>query len=166
MRFDRTNRRTAADVLNKLSEPELSDVFYTYGEERRSRSIAKKISQVRPLFTVSDLVEAVRSCTPPNFRHRTLARVFQALRIVVNKELEKLEIFLNHFIETLAIGGKVVIISFHSLEDRLVKQHFRQMKENGRIRILTKKPLQPKEDERKVNTRSRSAKLRAAERIS
>ena len=166
MRFDRTNRRTAADVLNKLSEPELSDVFYTYGEERRSRSIAKKISQVRPLFTVSDLVEAVRSCTPPNFRHRTLARVFQALRIVVNKELEKLEIFLNHFIEALAIGGKVVIISFHSLEDRLVKQHFKQMKENGRIRILTKKPLQPKEDERKVNTRSRSAKLRAAERIS
>ena len=165
MRFDRTNHRTAADVVNELTETELADIIYTYGEERRSRSIAKKISQVRPLVTVSDLVEAVRSCTPPNYRHRTLARVFQALRITVNEELEKLETFLKHFIDILAVGGKVVIISFHSLEDRLVKQQFRQLKENGRIRILTKKPFRPKADECKVNTRSRSAKLRAAERI-
>jgi len=152
-------------VVNELTETELADIIYTYGEERRSRSIAKKISQVRPLVTVSDLVEAVRSCTPPNYRHRTLARVFQALRITVNEELEKLETFLKHFIDILAVGGKVVIISFHSLEDRLVKQQFRQLKENGRIRILTKKPFRPKADECKVNTRSRSAKLRAAERI-
>ena len=165
MRFDRTNHRTAADVVNELTESELADIIYNYGEERRSRSIAKKISQVRPLVTVSDLVEVVRSCTPPNYRHRTLARVFQALRITVNEELEKLETFLKHFIDILAVGGKVVIISFHSLEDRLVKQQFRQLKENGRIRILTKKPFRPKADECKVNTRSRSAKLRAAERI-
>ena len=165
MRFDRTNRRTAADVVNKLSESELADIIFTYGEERRSRFIAKKINQVRPLITVPELTEVVRSCTPPNYRNRTLARVFQALRITVNDELEKLETFLKHFINVLAFGGRVVIISFHSLEDRLVKQNFRQLSENGLLKILTKKPLRPSIDECATNNRSRSAKLRAAERI-
>jgi 16S rRNA (cytosine1402-N4)-methyltransferase len=121
---------------------------------------------MRPLTTVFDLVESIRRSTPPNHRDRTLARVFQAIRIKVNGELEKLENFLSTFRDRLVIGGRVAIISFHSLEDRLVKHSFKELAKEGALSILTKKPVVATNEETTENRRSRSAKLRVAERIS
>jgi 16S rRNA (cytosine1402-N4)-methyltransferase len=166
MRFDQSQKRTAADIVNNLHVKELADVIYNFGEERRSRSIARSIESQRPLQSVSDLVNAIRSCTPPNHRDRTFSRVFQAIRIKVNDELDRLEYFLSNFINRLALGGRIAIISFHSLEDRLVKHNFKSLAQEGYLSILTKKPLIPSEKEMNKNRKSRSAKLRAAERTS
>ena len=114
---------------------------------------------------VTNLKEAVRRSTPPQKRHKTLARVFQALRIAVNGELVKLEAFLDSFVNHLTLGGRVVIISYHSLEDRMVKHTFRALKKAGMLKVLTKKPITPTEYEIAQNGRSRSAKLRAAEKV-
>ena len=165
MRFDQSQKRTAADIVNNLPVKELADMIYNFGEERRSRSIARSIESQRPLQSVSDLVNAIRSCTPPNHRDRTFSRVFQAIRIKVNDELDRLEYFLSNFINRLALGGRIAIISFHSLEDRLVKHNFKSLAKEGYLSILTKKPLIPSEKEMNKNRKSRSAKLRAAERI-
>jgi len=165
MRFDQSQKKTAADIVNNLPVKELANVIYNFGEERRSRSIARSIESQRPLQSVSDLVNAIRSCTPPNHRDRTFSRVFQAIRIKVNDELDRLEYFLSNFINRVALGGRIAIISFHSLEDRLVKHNFKSLAKEGHLSILTKKPLMPSEKEMNKNRKSRSAKLRAAERI-
>ena len=141
MRFDENSGETAADF------------------------IARSVKSTSTLTTVADLKEAVRRSTPPHQRRKTLARVFQAMRIAVNGELDKLASFLDRFIDNLSIGGRVVIMSYHSLEDRMVKHTFRSLKQSGRLKVLTKKPVIPSEEEQAQNSRARSAKLRAAERI-
>ncbi|MEE8336276.1 MAG: 16S rRNA (cytosine(1402)-N(4))-methyltransferase RsmH [Candidatus Neomarinimicrobiota bacterium] len=166
MRFDSSTGITAAELISKSSAEELANIFYQYGEERNSRKIARFIKNFNPLNSVADLKEAIRRCTAPQHRDRTLARIFQALRITVNQELDYLEKYLDIFIDFLSVGGRVVIISYHSLEDRLVKHTFKKLKQAGRINILTKKPISPAAEEINRNSRSRAAKLRAAERIS
>ena len=165
MRFDQETKINAAKILNKSSKSELANIIYQYGEERRSRSIAAKIFNARPMTNVQDLVNAIKKSTPPHNRNKTLARVFQAFRIAVNKELEKLSDFLIKYIQCLEKGGKIVIISFHSLEDRLVKRNFKSYSNNGLVKILTKKPMVADDIERMSNSRSKSAKLRCAEKI-
>ncbi len=165
MRFDQENKIDAASIINTSSESELANIIYYYGEERRSRSIAAKMINSRPMTNVHDLVNAIKKSTPPRNRNKTLARVFQAFRIAVNSELEKLSDFLTKYIECLEQGGKIIIISFHSLEDRLVKRNFKNHSNNGLLKILTKKPMVASNIERISNSRSKSAKLRCAEKI-
>ena len=137
MRFDQSSATSAADLINNSTESELADIIYHFGEERRSRSIAKKLIKSIPISSVQDLVNAVKRVTPPHRRNRTMARVFQAFRIAVNKELEKLSEFLSKYSDYLSKGGKIIIISFHSLEDRMVKRNFKQYSEKGILKILT-----------------------------
>jgi 16S rRNA (cytosine1402-N4)-methyltransferase len=187
MRMDSRQRLTAADILNSFSEKDIADILYRYGEERRSRQIARKIVAARPLATTSQLTALVTQVLGPAQRARRGAdkshpatRTFQALRIAVNDELAALENFLSSSIRILAPGGRLVVISFHSLEDRLVKQIFKSAEstcvcppkqpvcncsKRRELRILTRKPLQPDEKETLANPRSRSAKLRGAERV-
>ena len=164
MRFDRSQKKTANHIINKTHEKILADILYYNGEEKRSRSIARNIVKMRPIEKVSELVEAVRRSTPPLKRNKSLSRVFQAIRIAVNDELEKLDIFLSAFYDRLTNGGRIVIISFHSLEDRKVKHSFKKLKIEKNFNILTKKPIVPTIDEMRINSRSKSAKLRAAEK--
>tara|TARA_B110000967_G_scaffold162576_1_gene169160 strand:- start:1738 stop:2634 length:897 start_codon:yes stop_codon:yes gene_type:complete len=165
MRFDKSQKRTAKDFLNHLGVVELANLIYKYGDERRSRIIAKNIEKIRPINKVHELLEAIRRSTPPKNRQKTVSRVFQALRIAVNDELGKLENFLTSFHSNLKIGGKIVIISFHSLEDRLVKHAFKSLEKSKVIKVLTKKPITPSETEIDANRRSRSSKMRVAERV-
>jgi len=165
MRFDQDNKIDAASIINKSSKSELADIIYYFGEEKRSRPIAAKIYNTRPMLNTQDLVSAIKKSTPPKNRNKTLARVFQAFRISVNRELEKLSDFLTKYIQCLETGGKIIIISFHSLEDRLVKRNFRNYSDNGLLKILTKKPMIATDLERISNSRSKSAKLRCAEKI-
>lgn len=165
MRFDKSQRINAHQILNELPEEKLADIIFFNGEERRSRSIARSIIKMRPLLKVSDLVESIRRSTPPSKRNKSIARVFQAIRIAVNDELENLDTFLSSFCDRLIKGGRIVIISFHSLEDRKVKHCFKSLKNERKLSILTKKPLIPTQDEILKNKRSKSAKLRAAERV-
>lgn len=165
MRFDSEQSNTAADLINQISEKELSNIIFEFGEERHSRKIAKSIKSIKNLLTANDLKEAIRKATPPHKRNKSLARVFQAIRIAVNSELEKLRIFLNIFIDYLAAGGRIIIMSYHSIEDRMVKHAFRSLKQSGKLDVLTKKPVIPSATEQNNNNRSRSAKLRAAERL-
>ena len=165
MRFNKDAGETATDLINHSTEEELANIIFHFGEERHSRKIAYNIKTMKKMNAVADLKEAVRRSTPPHKRKKSLARVFQALRIAVNSELEKLELFLNSFIDYLAINGRVVIISYHSIEDRMVKHAFRALKNNQRLTPLNKKPIIPTIKEQEYNPRSRSAKLRAAERI-
>lgn len=164
MRFDPSTGMTAAQWINSVSEKKLAEAIRDYGEDFRAKGIAHSIKKTANINTVKALKDSIRRCTPPRHREKTLARVFQALRIVVNQELEHLKNFLNLFIDFLAPAGRIVIISYHSLEDRLVKQKFRELYLDGKIQLLTKKPLVPTPEERSTNRRSRSAKLRAAEK--
>jgi len=166
MRMDQRQSLTAADVINHWDEVQLADAFYKYGEERLSRRIARRIVEQRPLQTTTELAEAIASCVPRKYRYGRIhpaTRVFQALRIVVNQEMESLEIFLNQAPHWLKPEGKIGIISFHSLEDRLVKHSLR---DSPLLRVLTKKPIIPQAEELEENRRSRSAKLRFAQKIS
>ena len=165
MRFDNEQSHTATDLINQTSEEELANIIFEFEEERYSRKIAKSIKSTKNILTALDLKEAIRRATPPHKRNKTLARVFQAIRIAVNSELEKLKIFLNIFIDYLTVGGRIIIMSYHSIEDRMVKHAFRSLKESGKLNILTKKPVISSTDELIRNNRSRSAKLRAAERL-
>ena len=165
MRFNKNSGQTASDLINYSSEEELANIIFNFGEERHSRRIAYNIKNMKKMTTVADLKEAIRRSTPPHKRKKSLARVFQALRIAVNSELDKLELFLSSFIDYLTINGRVVIISYHSIEDRMVKHAFRGLKNDQRLKQLTKKPIIPTTKEQEYNPRSRSAKLRAAERI-
>lgn len=166
MRFDSSYSRTVSDLIQDSSTEELALIIRDFGEERHAKRIAKTMKKGKPVRTVEDLVEVIRRTTPPAHRNRTFARVFQAFRIAVNQELDRLKTFLNNFIDCLTVGGRIVVISYHSLEDRLVKHAFKNLSLNNRLSIHTKKPLTPSEDECFVNRRSKSAKLRSGERIS
>jgi 16S rRNA (cytosine1402-N4)-methyltransferase len=164
MRMDRTQLLTAADVVNEYSEKEIADIIYTCGEERRSRPIAKSIVRSRPLQRTADLVRAIERVTggPRYGQIHPATRTFQALRIHVNDELKSLEMFLDASMSVVRAGGRVVVVAFHSLEDRIVKQKFRTPAVPGRV--LTKKVVTGSEQEVRHNPRARSAKLRAWER--
>lgn len=164
MRMDRQQLLTAADAINHWDETQLADIFFKYGEERLSRRIARRIVEQRPFQTTTDLAQAIATCVPRQYRYGRIhpaTRVFQALRIAVNEELTSLETFLNWAPSALNPGGRIAIISFHSLEDRLVKHALRS---SPLLQVLTKKPITAQADELEQNPRSRSAKLRIAER--
>jgi 16S rRNA (cytosine1402-N4)-methyltransferase len=164
MRMNRTQALTAADVVNTVSERELADILYTYGEERRSRPIARSIVRFRPLQRTTDLVRAIErvSGAPRYGQIHPATRTFQALRIYVNDELKSLEEFLEGAMAVVRPGGRVAVITFHSLEDRIVKQKFRAPAVPGRV--LTKKVVTASIEEVGRNPRARSAKLRVWER--
>lgn len=165
MRMNRQQSLTAADVINLWEETELANIFFQYGEERLSRRIAKRIVERRPFSTTTELAEAIAACVPPKYRHGRIhpaTRVFQALRIVVNDELNALQNLISRAPAALVPGGRIAIISFHSLEDRIVKHGLRS---SPLLKILTKKPITALHDEIAQNPRSRSAKLRVAQRI-
>ena len=163
MRMDKTQELTAAYVVNNYNKIKLSDLIYKYGEERYSRRIAENIAKNRPIKTASKLAEIILKSCPVGRKYKIhpATRTFQAIRIEVNKELENLEQFLCFIPELLEAGSRLIVISFHSLEDRIVKNYF---KKNNELKILTKKPVTPSETEIKTNPRSRSAKLRAYEK--
>lgn len=167
MRYDTSGRTlTAADALNTMSEKELTELFFRYGEEKLSRRIAREIvslRQKRRIIAVRDLVPAVEAAVPRRGRIHPATKVFQALRIYVNRELENLSALLRDLPEIINSGGRVAIITFHSLEDRAVKRAFRDYAKDGKVVLLTKKPVAPSEAEILQNPRSRSAKLRAIE---
>ena len=171
MRMDRDQTTTAAQLIRRLSERELAHLLDTCGEERYARRIACGIVEARrtqPLDTTSALAQVVRRAVPPAARTGRIhpaTRTFLALRIAVNDELSSLQALLAALPDLLSPGARAVVISFHSLEDRLVKQAFRRGTAEGAFRLLTKKPVRPAEEEILRNPRSRSAKLRAVERI-
>ena len=167
MRMGPRGERTADQVVNRLDERTLADVIYEFGEERRSRRIARAIVRSRPIRTtkhLSDVISAA-SRSMKSERIHPATRTFQAIRIFVNRELEDLEALLESAPQVLKPGGRLVIISFHSLEDRRVKDALREGERSGLYRVLTKKPVTASEAEVDSNARSRSAKLRAAERV-
>jgi 16S rRNA (cytosine1402-N4)-methyltransferase len=164
MRLDPTSGETAANAVNRLSEGALADLFWEYGEERFSRRIARKIVEQRkekPLTTTAELANLVRSCVPRSGGIDPATRVFQALRIALNDELGALDRLLTALPRLVKPGGRAGVISFHSLEDRRVKQTFRSA---GAWQPLTKKPVEASENETALNPRARSAKLRVAVR--
>lgn len=170
LRFDPTRGKSAAKLLERITPERLADIIYNYGEERYSRRIARAIcdrQREQPIETSRDLASIVRRCVPPPKRNRhksidSATRTFQALRIAVNEELRQLEVALQRLPDVLAPGGRLAIISFHSLEDRIVKIAFR---DDDRLTALTRKPITASEAEITENPRSRSAKLRVAERV-
>lgn len=160
MRMDQRQAVTAAEIINHADEKELADIFYTYGEERRSRQMASWVVKKRPFTLTTELAEAAGKVIRSGGRIHPATRVFQALRIAVNDEIKSLQQGLAAAQETLLSGGRMVVISFHSLEDRLVKETFRSP---GWER-LTKHVIRPQEEEKHTNPRARSARLRAAVR--
>ncbi len=167
MRMNPMSGETAEQVVNHIDERELADVIYEFGEERRSRRIARAIVRSRPISTTKQLVDVV-SAAARSMKHERIhpaTRTFQALRIFVNHELDDLKALLVAAPRVLKPGGRLVIISFHSLEDRIVKDAMREGAQNGLYRLLTKKPVTATEEEIESNSRSRSAKMRAAERV-
>jgi 16S rRNA (cytosine1402-N4)-methyltransferase len=174
MRLDPRNPLTARTIVNTWSEQKLATVLYELADERFSRRIAKKIVEARkrsPINTTDELADLVRSVVPvPRGSDRSIpidpaTRTFLALRMVVNGEMENLEKLLRVAPDHLKPGGKIAIISFHSTEDRLVKHVFRSAEQTGQLKVLTSKPIVPSETEIQANPRSRSAKLRVAERL-
>lgn len=172
MRFDTRQRLTAADIVNTYSAEELAQIFKLYGEEKFSNKIANEIVRYRkqkPFETTSELADFIAAPISEGkdfyFKRHPATRVFQALRIATNREIEVLVAGLNGAAEIISKGGRLVVISYHSLEDRVVKNFFRDRKKEGALEILTKKPVCPDEEEVKNNRRSRSAKLRAAEKL-
>ena len=169
MRMDPHNERTADQVVNRMREDDLANVIYEFGEERRSRRIARAIVRARPIRTTAHLAQVLSAALRPmKSAHSAIhpaTRTFQAIRIFVNRELEELQGLLKAAPAALKPGGRLVVISFHSLEDRLVKDALREGAQQGLYRILTKKPVTASDEEIDRNPRSRSAKLRAAEKI-
>lgn len=164
MRMDRDQELTAAGVVNTYSEKEIADILFNFGEERRSRAIARSIVRGRPLKLTTDLARAVeRVIGGPRYGQiHPATRTFQALRIFVNDELKSLDTFLESSMTVIRSGGRLVVITFHSLEDRIVKQKFRASPAPGRV--LTKKVVIATDEELRRNPRARSAKLRAWEK--
>jgi 16S rRNA (cytosine1402-N4)-methyltransferase len=183
LRMDKSKVINAADVVNSFSEEDLANIIYQFGEEKNSRKIAKVICEVRQdkkIQTTSELSNIITAITPQRYHSKTLSRVFQALRIYVNDELNILKAFLQKSIDLLKPEGRIVILSYHSLEDRIVKEAFKYetldcicplgspictCNKIPRLKIITKKPIIPDDIEIGANFRSRSAKLRAAEKI-
>lgn len=179
MRMDKRAALSAKDVLNQYEEAPLSKILKEYGEIMNARQVARQIIAHRttqPFQTTFDLKKAVESLAPKVEQNRFYARIFQAIRIEVNKELEEIKSFLTQSEQVLLPGGRLVCISYHSLEDRLVKNYMRASNESGEVetdifghaktqwKVLTKKPILPTEQEIKINSRARSAKLRIAEK--
>ncbi|HSA31092.1 MAG TPA: 16S rRNA (cytosine(1402)-N(4))-methyltransferase RsmH [Candidatus Omnitrophota bacterium] len=170
MRMDQENFISAYDLVNSLSERELAIILKKYGEERWHYRIARFLVEERakhPIETTRELSHAVLRAIPAHNRHQKIhpaTRTFQAFRIAVNRELESLEMALDHCVRRLAPGGRICVISFHSLEDRIVKHKFRQMAKDGLLNVITKKPFRPNDEETLHNFRARSARLRIAER--
>lgn len=170
MRMDQSLGATAKDLVNGLYEKELADIFWTFGEENFSRPIAKRIVEYRKtqMITTTDqlakIILSVRRRSPSDRTHPA-TRIFQALRIAVNNELGSLEEALPKAFSVLDSGGRIVVLSFHSLEDRIVKDYFKSLEENKFAEVLTKKPVETSEQESLGNPRSRSAKLRAIQKI-
>jgi 16S rRNA (cytosine1402-N4)-methyltransferase len=167
MRMNPQAELTAEQVVNQMDEVTLANLIYEFGEERRSRRIARAIVRSRPIRTTAQLADVVSAAARPMKPERIhpATRTFQALRIFVNHELDDLRALLEAAPQVLKPGGRLVIISFHSLEDRIVKDALREGVKQGHYRLLTKKPVTPGEEEVDRNPRSRSAKLRAAERV-
>ncbi len=161
MRMDENLGVTALDLLRALPEKKLADLFWRYGEERYSRPIAREIKEnISDIKTVGDLTRLVYKVVPVNSNKNPSRRVFQALRIVVNDELTNLEVGLDNSFEILQKGGRISVISFHSLEDRIVKNYFLEKQGSGEGEMLFKSQIAPTDDEKKHNPRSASAKLR------
>ena len=171
MRMDPQGDLTADQVVNRMREEDLANVIYEFGEERRSRRIARAIVRARPVRTTAHLAQvisaALRSMNRPGARDKIhpATRTFQAIRIFVNRELDDLKALLQAAPQVLRPGGRLVMISFHSLEDRIVKDALRDGGKGGIYNVLTKKPVEASEEEIDRNPRSRSAKLRAAEKV-
>jgi len=178
MRLDRRAPFTARDLVNERSEWELADILWQYGEERHARRIARRLITARPVETTGALRDVVASVVGRQFLNKSLARVFQALRIEVNAELENLKRVLPEAVRRLHPGGRIVVIAYHSLEDRIVKEFFRSASAPPEsqypallpqptvmvpLRVLTRKPVMPAETETALNPRARSAKMRVAE---
>jgi 16S rRNA (cytosine1402-N4)-methyltransferase len=167
MRMDTRSGETAEQVVNQEDENELADLIYEFGEERRSRRIARAIVRARPITTTAELARIVSAEAPPmkGEKIHPATRTFQALRIRVNNELGEIQSLLKSAGSLLKPGGRLVLISFHSLEDRLVKDAFREAGRSKEFVVLTKKPVVAAEQEQMRNPRSRSAKMRAAEKV-
>jgi 16S rRNA (cytosine1402-N4)-methyltransferase len=181
MRFDPRSPLTAADIINTWDERSIADVIFKYGEERRSRQVAKAILAVRPLETTRQLAELVAGVVgqQPGVKTHPATRTFQALRIAVNDELGAIETTLPQAVEVLAPGGRLAVITFHSLEDRIVKNIFRDLSRDLRdethpmapvirpavTRLVQRKPIIPADEEIVKNPRARSAKLRVVEKL-
>jgi 16S rRNA (cytosine1402-N4)-methyltransferase len=180
MRFGPHIPQTAADIVNSYTEWELADLIYEYGEERDSRKIARAIVAKRPLHTTRELVAVIEAVSPRRAGIHPATRTFQALRIAVNNELASVKTALPQAVASLGVGGRIAVISFHSLEDRIVKEFFReQSKElknppyekiyseerNAVLKEVNRKPITPSEEETRDNPRARSAKLRIAEKL-
>jgi 16S rRNA (cytosine1402-N4)-methyltransferase len=182
MRFDPNSPETAADLVNSLTEQEIADLIYRYGEERQARKIARAIVRARPIYTTGQLADVVSQVCVPS-RHRRIhpaTLTFQALRIAVNHELQALESFLPQAMTALSPGGRLAVIAYHSLEDRIVKQFLRQESQDcvcpplqpfctcghrAAVVQITRRPLVPQENEINLNPRARSARLRVAEKL-
>ena len=180
MRMDKRQKLTAYDVVNNYDIEKLIKIFYEYGEEKYSRNIAREIIKNRPINTTLELAEIIKSSVPEKYRNSAhpARKVFQAIRIEVNQELEILEQALLDAFSLLNSGGRISVITFHSLEDRIVKNVFKKLTEedevskklpttktNQKAKLITKKPIIPSEEELEKNRRSRSAKLRVIEKI-
>ena len=170
MRMDTSRGPTAAEMVASADEQTLADVIYTHGEERHARRVARAILTARsqaPITTTARLADVVRRAIPRKGYSRIdpATRTFQAIRIWVNRELEGLDGFLGRAVDRLHDGGRMVVITFHSLEDRIVKHTFRALQSEGRITIRTKRPVVPAPAEVERNARARSAKLRAVEKL-
>lgn len=171
MRMDQDMSFSAFDLINSLSEREISSILKIYGEERLHNRIARYLVQERnrhPIETTKALSDIVLRALPPHYRRQRIhpaTRTFQAFRIAVNRELEALEVVVDKSLDILAVGGRICVISFHSLEDRIVKVKFRTFTKAQRLMLLTKKPVKPSEHEVALNPRARSACLRAGEKM-
>lgn len=171
MRFDRSSFISAYDLINNLNEEEISSMLWTFGQERWHNRIARSLVQERErraITTTKELSDIVVRAIPPKYRHYRIhpaTRTFQAVRIAVNRELETIETGISKAIELLGVSGRICVISFHSLEDRIVKFAFRKFASQERIKIITQKPLVPREAEVIENPASRSSKFRVAEKI-
>ncbi|MBI5700436.1 16S rRNA (cytosine(1402)-N(4))-methyltransferase RsmH [Candidatus Saganbacteria bacterium] len=167
MRMDKGSQLTAYSVVNGYSKEELTRIFFEYGEERFSKRVSNAIWQTRdanPIKTTFQLKDIIEKAIPTWKKRESVTRIFQALRIEVNHELESLKKGFSAAVEKLNPGGRIVVISYHSLEDRIVKWFFRDLHKNGILKIITKKPILPSEEEILANPRARSAKLRCAEK--
>ena len=163
MRMDRSQRTTAADIVNFESEKQLADLIFTLGEERRSRKIARAIVRARPIKTTGQLAKLIEQAAPRTSKIHPATQTFMALRLAVNQEMEQLDALLGAIPEIVKPGGRAVIVTFMSLEDRKVKQAFQAMAKDGRAQILTRHVVRPAQEEIQANPPSRSAKLRAVE---
>jgi len=163
MRMDRSRGRTAADIVNYESEKELADLIFKLGEERRSRKIARAIVRARPIQTTGQLAKLIEGAAPRTGKLHPATLTFMALRIAVNEEMEELDALLASVPKLVKPGGRVVVVTFMSLEDRKVKQSLQALAKDGRVKILTRHVVRPTEEETRENPPSRSAKLRAVE---